>query len=599
MKDPVNKLSPQSVLLFTGGAKGITAQCAVELAKLLPCTYVLMGRSRRADEPAWAQGIVDASDLKAAAAAQVKAAGGKPLPAEIEREYQRVVSIRDIDETMRQIEQAGAAAVYLSADVTDAAKVRFAIAEYERQSGRKITGLVHGAGRLADKRIERKSAADFDAVYGTKVGGLQNVMAALDVDQLQLLVLFSSVAGTFGNIGQADYAMANEALNKTAWQFQQAHPQCRVLSINWGPWDSGMVNDTLKAAFTGMGIVLISMEEGARQFVNLVVDPQPSEPQIVVGSAIQRRPDTVSPLPEAPILVRRLIEPDRNLFLLDHQIGGNRVLPATCALAWLADTCEGLFPSHRFFRASNYRVMKGLVFPDNTPMEIVLEVTASTGESNDVLICQVKATSGGERPLLHYQATIILKNRSAAWEQPLAALTGFGNGSEPLIGERYYTDKVLFHGPAFRGLQSITLTTGDSLSSVSRLPALDVRIQGQFPVGATNPYMNDVILQGLLVWTYEKDRAVSLPAGIRSLVQYAPLPFDRDCFMQAQVTHHTSSSVRADAVVTDAKGRVYLRVEGVEGTISKALLPLFQASQTSLDPARVDELPAERSTAQG
>jgi hypothetical protein len=69
--------------------------------------------------------------------------------------------------------------------------------------------------------------------------------------------------------------------------------------------------------------------------------------------------------------------------------------------------------------------------------------------------------------------------------------------------------------------------------------------------------------------------------------------------MQAQVTHHTSSSVRADAVVTDAKGRVYLRVEGVEGTISKALLPLFQASQTSLGPARVDELPAERSTAQG
>ena len=60
------------------------------------------------------------------------------------------------------------------------------------------------------------------------------------------MVMFSSSTGRFGRIGQVDYAVANEVLNKIADQQAESRPDCRVLSLNWGPWDGGMVTPALK-----------------------------------------------------------------------------------------------------------------------------------------------------------------------------------------------------------------------------------------------------------------------------------------------------------------------------------------------------------------
>ena len=57
-------LSNNSVLLFTGGGKGITAQCAIALSEQIPCTYVLMGRSQLTPEPEWATGVNEDASLK-------------------------------------------------------------------------------------------------------------------------------------------------------------------------------------------------------------------------------------------------------------------------------------------------------------------------------------------------------------------------------------------------------------------------------------------------------------------------------------------------------------------------------------------------------
>ncbi len=69
---------------------------------------------------------------------------------------------------------------------------------------------------LADKLIVDKTPAQFDRVFDTKVVGLRNLLAATSDDPLKVLCLFSSVAARTGNVGQVDYAMANEVLNKVA-----------------------------------------------------------------------------------------------------------------------------------------------------------------------------------------------------------------------------------------------------------------------------------------------------------------------------------------------------------------------------------------------
>ena len=112
-----------------------------------------------------------------------------------------------------------------------------------------IRGIIHGAGVLADARIEDKTHEQFERVYATKVAGLRALLHAVEPDELRALVLFSSSTGRFGRTGQVDYAIANEVLNKLAQQQARRLPRCRVVSVNWGPWDGGMVNAALKNGF--------------------------------------------------------------------------------------------------------------------------------------------------------------------------------------------------------------------------------------------------------------------------------------------------------------------------------------------------------------
>jgi NADP-dependent 3-hydroxy acid dehydrogenase YdfG len=188
--------------------------------------------------------------------------------------------------------------VYVSADITDAHAVKASL-ESAKHLGA-ITGIIHGAGNLADKLIENKTEADFENVYAAKVQGLENMLAAVSADQLEYLVLFSSVAGFYGNVGQADYAIANEILNKTAHRFQTLHPLCRVVSINWGPWDGGMVTQQLRDYFEKLNIKIIPVDVGTRMLVDeLEASGNGVATQVVIGSAIHAPP--TPPTPELKI----------------------------------------------------------------------------------------------------------------------------------------------------------------------------------------------------------------------------------------------------------------------------------------------------------
>ena len=98
----------------------------------------------------------------------------------------------------------------------------------------------------------------------------------------------SSVAARHGNPGQADYAMANEVLNKVAALEQRRRgPACVVRAIGWGPWDGGMVDEALRARFRERGVSLIPIDAGARRFVEELASPGPGQAEIVVGGRMR------------------------------------------------------------------------------------------------------------------------------------------------------------------------------------------------------------------------------------------------------------------------------------------------------------------------
>ena len=271
--------------LVTGGGRGVTAACAIELARRSGGQFILIGRSQLADWPDDLDPDLSELDLRTTLARQAKADGLSVTPRILAAEAKALVAAREVRDTLAHIDSAGGEASYLAADISDAGQVRACIRAAERQCG-PITGLIHGAGVLADKRIIDKTPEQVAAVFAPKVLGLRNLLEALDLGKLRHLALFSSAAGRFGNPGQADYAMANEVLAGVAESLAERHPGMAVKSIAWGPWAGGMVDPALKRQFEVRGVSVIPLEAGAEIFCDLVLDDQSDAVEICVGGAL-------------------------------------------------------------------------------------------------------------------------------------------------------------------------------------------------------------------------------------------------------------------------------------------------------------------------
>lgn len=560
-------LDKNSVVLITGGAKGITARCAIRLAEEAGCKFILAGRSALLPaEPGWADGARNPDDLQKAALAHFKAQGEKVSPKELQRAIGQVVSAREINVTLDAIRSLGGEAIYIAADVTDQKSFSEKVRKAEDQLGQ-VSGVIHGAGNLADKKIENKTGSDFDLVVNTKVRGLNSVLKSVDLQKLKFMVLFSSVAGFFGNAGQADYALANEVLNKSAHILRKSLPDCRVIAFNWGPWDSGMVSPQLKKYFATRGIPLINTDQGVETLVSAITANEPPAAQVVVGSPIFGE-NEVNINNGRPVTIHRRITLEDNPFAHDHKIGPNPVLPATCASGWLISACEASYPGWHFSRLLDFKVLKGVTFDGKIQeYEITLEKQeTNTGEK--VIEAVVTSATDKGRRIFHYSSTVILSRELPS--APVHPVTGFAKLAM-VEGSNFYEDGTLFHGPLFRGIQQVAFDQREKVITKINLPLMNDRTQGQFPVGSTNPFINDAIVQSLLIWSQENYAAPCLPSRLKEWVQYRPIPFGVPIWAVLTVTYHSEHAVAGDILVIGEDGREYFHYVGLEGTISQHL----------------------------
>lgn len=266
----------ETVFLVSGGARGITAECVIKMAETFKSKFILLGRtSAPEDEPEWAQDCLDETQLREKIISRLKARKQRTTPAEVNKILRPIPAGREIRRTLQMIEKNGGEAIYFSVDITGSNALKRVIEKAMDKFGR-IDGLIHGAGNLADKKINRKTVNDFNQVFDCKVRGLQNLLECLDLDHLRSIVLFSSITSLWGNSGQTDYAMANAVLDNFALCSRFLIPEKIVTAVNWGPWDHGMVTPSVKKIYREKQIELISCAEGSRAFINLFkekVDP--------------------------------------------------------------------------------------------------------------------------------------------------------------------------------------------------------------------------------------------------------------------------------------------------------------------------------------
>ena len=554
---------PDTLFVVSGGGRGVTARCVTELARRFRSRFLLLGRTEVDEpEPAWSAGLDGPQELRSAALTALNGSGDRPTPVAVERMVATIAARREVLATLDAVRAAGGRARYLQVDITDAAAVRRdlppALADVDELA------LLHGAGVLADRPIGRKTAADLDLVLGPKVRGLVNLLTCLPEPRLRHIVLFSSAAGFFGNPGQSDYAIANEVLNKAALLLRRRRPECRVVSMNWGPWDGGMVTDRLKAMFAERDIELIEPAAGAA----VLADELAREPvgvELVVGRAPAGR---TSPTPQpGGRRVRRVLDPGANPFLRDHLVDGRPVLPAAASSSWLVNAGEELLPGHRVVAARDYRVYNGIVFDDGSPVELTLELTPQPSSGGDVVLDAriVSQAPGGPRP--RYGARLTLSPDVPT--PPRVEVDPLPTGGSD--GDALYRDGTLFHGPAFRGVRRVLGHDADHVWLECLLASVPARTQGQFPVRNFNHFAADVGFQAMLVWVRLQTGMASLPLSCAGCEIYAPLPFDRVFYARADVRRHDGSSLLADVTLHDREGVCYLRLVGAEVTISARL----------------------------
>jgi acyl transferase domain-containing protein/NAD(P)-dependent dehydrogenase (short-subunit alcohol dehydrogenase family) len=301
--DPQVELTEGEPILITGGARGITASIALDLARRWRPTLLLVGKSPLpgpADDPELA-GLDSAAALKAALHRRLAwRATGRPVsPNELERAYQAHRREREIRANLNAFRAAGATVAYAQADVRDASAMGRLLAGWRRQYG-PIAGLIHGAGVIQDKLLRDKSPESFDQVLGTKVDGALMLARLLDGEPPRFTAFFSSVAGRFGNPGQTDYAAANEALSKLAIWLDRRWPG-RVVSMIWGPWSGvGMVSD-LESHLGRRGLGMIRPTDGVSRLGDELQHGRKGVIEVIVAGALGSLADDYDPESEMTI----------------------------------------------------------------------------------------------------------------------------------------------------------------------------------------------------------------------------------------------------------------------------------------------------------
>ncbi|MFI9815031.1 type I polyketide synthase [Saccharothrix variisporea] len=516
---------PHDLFVVTGGARGVTAACAIGLARRYRTNLLLLGRTPHTGVPAHLRAVPE-DGLKAAIIAHTRAQGGKPLPREVEKIYKNVLAQREIQATLDAIRATGAQAEYLAVDVTDAEATREALRPY------RITGVVHGAGVLADQLIVDKKAEDVAAVLGTKLHGLKSVLDA--VDEPKHVLLFSSVAGFFGNRGQSDYAMANEALNRVAVQLRATLPNSRVTSVVWGAWAGGMVTPELERMFSERGVTLIPLATGVDFFTEQFTAQRSADVVTIVG------PDT--PLSTREITtetgtVRRSTAPlVGDPVLADHAIGGVPVLPATAAIGALLGTARQL---------KDFAVLKGITLGDDRP-----ESLDFVTRPDHVLV-----RDEGGRP--RYRATVVPGTPAP---ERIPNLDGPATPYDP------YATGALFHGPSLRGITDVVSDVDSRLVLRCQLPDAEIA-GGAYRAGDYSPVLADLLLQAALVRVHRAQGVNSLPTAVAAVQVHGPLP-DGEPFL---VVVEPESGTRATVTACALDGRVLLRFKGVDVVPSTTL----------------------------
>ncbi len=569
------------LVVISGGARGVTAEVAVALSVATQATLLLLGRTPVPDnEPSWLVDLQNEGEIKKALIAQSEV----PLkPLDVAGQYQQVMAAREIRATLERILKSGGTAIYRSVDLRNSQELSSLLNEMREQYG-SVKGIIHGAGVLADKLIKEKTADQFELVYSTKVGGLKALLGAVGEDDLKFMVMFSSSTGRFGRIGQVDYAVGNEILNKIADQQAQLRSDCRVVSLNWGPWDGGMVTPALKKVFAQEGIDVIDLQAGADYLLKeLSTSPGGSVELVISGGNTETHIGKLTE-PHQNICISKAFDLDLDIaqypFLKSHVINGKAVLPTALIIEWLAHGALHNNPGLKFQGFNDLRILKGVTLEPQQKVTLqVMTGKAIKGDGVHVVPVELSGVDDKGQPVAHARAKIVLAT-SLLERKAISEKLTLPEYPHPLSD--IYQPECLFHGDDFHGIREVIGASVEGISAlVNPAPLPDRWIEQPLRSSwLADPLALDCSFQMLILWSFEQYQAGSLPVFAERYRQYQQKFPETGVEIRVQlVTQNHNRAIANIDFIDPVNELLVARIENYECIIDASLNATFQRNK--------------------
>lgn len=425
-----------------------------------------------------------------------------------------------------------------------------------------------------------KQPSEFDLVFDVKANGWYHLLSAIGDMPLGAAVVFSSIAGRFGNGGQTDYSAANELLAKSVSNFRSSRPDTRGLAVDWTAWaDIGMASrgsipkmmefagiDMLKPQ-DGIPVVRNELEAGTRDEVIAAG---------ALGILMQEwdetgglDPSKLEGLPDQPmnrsvvamgihegLRVETTLDPREQPFLYDHKIGGTSVLPGVMGIEGFGEIAKALFPDWHLKGIESVDFLAPFKFFRDEPRTLTLTAQFETDGDDLLAHCKLdgaRTIMGNEEVTTHFTASVRLAAEPVEHDRSQAPPSAV---STTVNDDAIY--QVYFHGPAYQVLDQAWRDNG---MVVGRMRAeLPVNHQPpELPV-LTEPRLVELCFQTAGVWQIGTTGRMGLPQHI-DRVTIVQQPGEVEGHLHAVVTPNDDGSAY-DAYVTDEAGNLYVTLHG-------------------------------------
>jgi NAD(P)-dependent dehydrogenase (short-subunit alcohol dehydrogenase family) len=616
---PIDK---ESVFVVTGAAGGITATIVADLALASGGTFYLTDIAPAPDpeNPDLARLGTDDKFLKRDIAKRIMDSGTRPTPVMVERELAALERSACIVNAMRAVERAGGTAHYRVCNVLDADAVQALADEVQKESGH-LDVIVHAAGMERSHFLPDKPPQEFNLIYDVKADGLFNLLTATDKlkKPLQAIVVFTSIAGRFGNAGQTDYSAANDLMCKTISSMRTTRPQTRGIATDWSAWAKvGMATRrSIPEMMRRAGIDMLEPQAAAPIVRREII--YGTQGEILVGGELgmlldPRDPDGGLDLERAgdklkhdyPVAGQVInldthrgltfemeLDPKVEPFLYDHAMDDTPLLPGVMGVEGFAEIASLIAsdlgcakPCYSVVSIEDVDFTAPLKYYRQQPRAATWRAVVSPEEGGLVAEVTLESTreiaaTGAKQHATHFFGRVHLATRSEEQAEAPTALPPAWNGAAAYGGAVAPADiyRVYFHGPAFQVLDGVQregdVVVGKLNTDLPAFTAAPVQM-------LTLPRLLELCLQTAGVWEIGKTGVLALPTAIDRVVVHQVPEKESALYAQMEPRSGSDDELCFDGRVVDKEGRVYLEMNGYR----TARLP------TSIDPEQVAPLKA-------